>query len=429
MAPRPRARRSAPRTRCCSSTASARPRPSRCRGTTSGALTRPIRTTRSAGPGRSTRRSSGPSRSRRTSAARSRAWRSPGREDQGQGRHPLAVPPCHRHRADAARGHRHSRAGQVDGVAQKPIEGVSLAYTFDAAAAARRPVAPPHAVLRDAGRAGPVQRRLDAERDAAAVRRGNCRRGHRRSGHAPTSSSCTSWRTTGRSTPTSPRRTREKVQEMRDLMFGEFAKYQVLPLDASVATRLVAPRPSLAAGRTVFTYSGRAVTDIPDGNAEPAEHAPTRSRPTSRCRGRRRRGHDRDRGRALRRLRAVPAEGQAGVHLELARPQADELGGAALPPGKHTIEFDFKYDGLGLATLAYNNVSGIGRGGTGTLQGGRQGRGHRRSWSTPLPLTMPLDTFNIGSAPARRWTTRTTRSRSRSPARSTSSRLRSTRRS
>jgi hypothetical protein len=35
-----------------------------------------------------------------------------------------------------------------------------------------------------------------------------------------------------------------KVRELTDLMFGEFAKYQVLPLDASVATRLVAPRPS-----------------------------------------------------------------------------------------------------------------------------------------------------------------------------------------
>ena len=28
-----------------------------------------------------------------------------------------------------------------------------------------------------------------------------------------------------------------KVREMTDLMFAEFAKYQVLPLDASVATR------------------------------------------------------------------------------------------------------------------------------------------------------------------------------------------------
>jgi hypothetical protein len=41
----------------------------------------------------------------------------------------------------------------------------------------------------------------------------------------------------------------EKVREMTDLMFGEFAKYNVLPLDASVATRVVAPRPSLSAGQ------------------------------------------------------------------------------------------------------------------------------------------------------------------------------------
>jgi hypothetical protein len=40
----------------------------------------------------------------------------------------------------------------------------------------------------------------------------------------------------------------------------------------------------------------------------------------------------------------------------------------ALTPGKHTLEFDFKYDGLGAATLAFNNVSGIGRGGTGVLK-------------------------------------------------------------
>ena len=40
-----------------------------------GARTRPTRTCRSRGRGRSTRRSSGPSRWRRTSAARGRAWR------------------------------------------------------------------------------------------------------------------------------------------------------------------------------------------------------------------------------------------------------------------------------------------------------------------------------------------------------------------
>jgi arylsulfatase len=43
-------------------------------------------------------------------------------------------------------------------------------------------------------------------------------------------------------------------------------------------------------------------------------------------------------------------------------------GAEALAPGKHTIAFDFTYDGLGAATLAYNNLSGVGRGGTGTLK-------------------------------------------------------------
>ena len=32
------------------------------------------------------------------------------------------------------------------------------------------------------------------------------------------------------------------------------------------------------------------------------------------------------------------------------------------------MEFDFKYDGLGPGTLAFNNLSGIGQGGTGVLK-------------------------------------------------------------
>ncbi len=58
-----------------------------------------------------------------------------------------------------------------------------------------------------------------------------------------------------------------KMQEMKHLMFAEFAKYQVLLLDASVATRMVTPRPSMSGGRTVFTNSGRPVTGIPRGTA------------------------------------------------------------------------------------------------------------------------------------------------------------------
>ncbi len=39
-----------------------------------------------------------------------------------------------------------------------------------------------------------------------------------------------------------------------------------------------------------------------------------------------------------------------------------------IAPGRHVLEFDFKYDGLGVGTMAFNNFSGIGKGGTGTLK-------------------------------------------------------------
>jgi hypothetical protein len=34
---------------------------------------------------------------------------------------------------------------------------------------------------------------------------------------------------------------------------------------------------------------------------------------------------------------------------------------SVVAPGMHTLEFDFRYDGLSAATLACNNVSGVGR--------------------------------------------------------------------
>ncbi len=58
----------------------------------------------------------------------------------------------------------------------------------------------------------------------------------------------------------------DKLRELQELFWVEAAKYQVLPLDASVATRLVAPRPNITAGRTAFTYSGE-LTGIPHGDA------------------------------------------------------------------------------------------------------------------------------------------------------------------
>ena len=39
-----------------------------------------------------------------------------------------------------------------------------------------------------------------------------------------------------------------------------------------------------------------------------------------------------------------------------------------MPPWETHPEFDFKYNGLGIGTLAFNNLSGIGRPGTGVLR-------------------------------------------------------------
>src|SRR5271169_3936156 len=47
----------------------------------------------------------------------------------------------------------------------------------------------------------------------------------------------------------------DKLKEMQALFLTEAAKYQVLPLDNTGFSRLLTPRPSAVAGRTVFTYT------------------------------------------------------------------------------------------------------------------------------------------------------------------------------
>jgi arylsulfatase len=69
----------------------------------------------------------------------------------------------------------------------------------------------------------------------------------------------------------------------------------------------------------------------------------------------------------------------------------------ALTPGEHTIEFDFKYDGLGVGTMAYNNFSGIGKGGTGTLKVDGKVVDEKRMEKT-IPIILQWDeSFDIGS--------------------------------
>lgn len=72
-------------------------------------------------------------------------------------------------------------------------------------------------------------------------------------------------------------------------------------------------------------------------------------------------------------------------------------GTEALSPGKHELEFAFKYDGLGAGTLAFNNMSGIGRGGTGTLTvDGKEVASQKMERTLPLILQWD-ESFDIGS--------------------------------
>jgi hypothetical protein len=80
----------------------------------------------------------------------------------------------------------------------------------------------------------------------------------------------------------------------------EAAKYQVFPLDNSAFTRLVTPRPSATAGRTVFTYSGENA-GIPVANAPSILDKDYR------------RGYPHTGGRQLQ--RAVPLRRAAGLKL------------------------------------------------------------------------------------------------------------------
>jgi len=58
----------------------------------------------------------------------------------------------------------------------------------------------------------------------------------------------------------------DKLKELQALFLTEAAKYQVFPLDNSGFVRLLAPKPSAVAGRTDFTYTG-VNPGIPVGNA------------------------------------------------------------------------------------------------------------------------------------------------------------------
>ena len=159
----------------------------------------------------------------------------------------------------------------------------------------------------------------------------------------------------------------EKLKELQALFWKEAEKYQVLPLDSSVVTRIIAPRPSLSAGRNFFTWT-QPLTGVPNGDAPSLLNTSYNFKaevevPQSGADGMLITQGGRFGGYGFYVLKNKPVFLWNLVDLKRVRWEGPEL-----TPGKHTIEFDFKYDGLGAATMAFGSYSGLGQGGTGVLK-------------------------------------------------------------
>jgi len=176
----------------------------------------------------------------------------------------------------------------------------------------------------------------------------------------------------------------DKLKQMQTLFVQEAAKYNVLPLDNSSFARAIAPRPSATAGQTVFTYSGE-MAGIPTGNAPNILNrsfkitadvdVPENGDGMIATLGGRWGGY------GLYLLKGVPVFN----YNMLALLQARWAGDQPIAAGKHRIVFDFTYDGPGIA-----------KGGTGVLKvDGKEVR------TLQIPKTVPFllpgdESFDVG---------------------------------
>jgi arylsulfatase len=184
---------------------------------------------------------------------------------------------------------------------------------------------------------------------------------------------------------------------MKQKFIAEAKKYQLFPMDASVAARMVAPRPNITAGRSEFVYT-RPMTGLPQGDSPSLLNASyTVSAdidvPQGGAEGMILTSGGRFAGYGFYLLKGKPVFLWNLADLERIKWEGPD----ALPPGQHMIEFDFKYEGLGAGTLAFNNFSGLGRPGIGTLKVDGKEVAAKRMEKT-LPMILQWDeSFDIGS--------------------------------
>jgi len=189
----------------------------------------------------------------------------------------------------------------------------------------------------------------------------------------------------------------DKVKEMKQLFIEEAKKYQVFPMDASVAARIVAPRPNITAGRTEFVYT-QPMVGLPQGDSPMLLNSSYTITadievPEGGAQGMILTSGGRFAGYGFYLLEGKPVFLWNLIDLKRIKWEGKE----ALPPGRHTVEFDFRYDGLGAGTLAFNNMSGLGRSGAGTLK--VDGKVvDTKTMERTLPMILQWDeSFDVGS--------------------------------
>ena len=245
----------------------------------------------------------------------------------------------------------------IDGIPQKPIEGVSMASTFDKANEKARSkhttqyfeIVANRAIYHDGWMASTTPKRLPWVTIGNTV-------GNTITDYAwelyHVDEDFTQFKDVAKENP-------DKLKELQELFMAEARKYQVLPIDDRYGERGdVSTRPSLTRGRNTFTYFA-GMTRIPEGSAPDLKNKSYRISATV----------------------EVPEGGASGVIMT----QGGRFGGYGLllidgkpvlvhafsnqprhkfkvsapdelAPGKHTVTIDFAYDG-----------GGVGKGGTATI--------------------------------------------------------------
>jgi arylsulfatase A-like enzyme len=177
----------------------------------------------------------------------------------------------------------------------------------------------------------------------------------------------------------------DKLHEMQQLFIEEATRYNVFPMDNSILPRLITPRPSAVAGRNVFTYSGE-MAGLPASGAPSIlnkSYAITANItvPEGGGNGMINTEGGRFGGYGLYLVKGIPVFTYNALDLARFRLAGKDM----LTAGTHTIEFDFAYDGPGFA-----------KGGTATLK-----VDGKEVATTKFPKTIPFlmtidETFDIG---------------------------------